>query len=62
MKNHVSLFIHFAFFNIYTLTDRPTDKMFTELMLLDERNFQRKKQTFILIATEKIAFYPKPDI
>ena len=44
-----------------SLTDRPTDKIFIEWMLIDKGNIHKKIGPVSYLATEKIAFPPKPD-
>ncbi len=43
-------FLYFYICIFYSLTDRPTDRIYTDLMLIDEGNLHRKNLTSILIS------------
>ncbi len=47
---------------ICSITDRQTDKIFTEQMLIYEGNRQKKIGAISQLGAEKITFPPKPDI
>ena len=51
-KIHEIFFIYVFF----SLSDRQTDEIFKEQMLIDEENLHRKSQTSVLIIDEKIMF------
>ena len=44
-----------------SITDRQTDKIFTEYMLIYERNLPKKNGAISQLGAEKIVFLPKPD-
>ena len=44
-----------------SITDRQTDKIFTEYMLIYEGNLHKKIGAISQLGTEKITFPPKPD-
>ncbi len=48
-------------FAFCSLTDRPTDKIFVEYMLIYKRNVHTKMRALSYIGAEKITFPPKPD-
>ena len=52
-ENRVSIFLYFA---CCSLTDRQTDKIFIEYMLIFKRNLHRNNIPLSLLDTEKIAF------
>ena len=45
-----------------SITDRQTDKIFTEYMLIHEGNLHKKMAAISQLRAEKITFPPKPDI
>ncbi len=44
-----------------SITDRQTDKIFTEYMLIYEGNLHKKNGAISQLGAEKITFPPKPD-
>ncbi len=51
---------HYKIYAFCSLTDRPTDKIFTEKMLRDKKKICTEKRLISLLTAEKIAFPPKP--
>ncbi len=54
------MFLYFYISAFCSLSDRLTDKIFTEKMLMYDGNLHRKNLTLFSLATEKNAFPPKP--
>ncbi len=44
-----------------SITDRQTDKIFTDYMLIYEGNLHKKIGAIFQLGAEKITFLPKPD-